>query len=294
MVFPLWAFFGILAAILSAAMMLLQERLKVDGFALAFWNKVSCCLVAAPFVLAQGLPDHPLFYIFLGLGAVMYAISDVVFFRGISSVGAGMVARLLPGAMILSFLLWFVVKPELLDKYLQVPVVSGLIFCVLCASAWFASHIKKCDISMRAVRTIWFVIFAATVGPILAKTVTSYAEIGQGPSAYIFIEALMMMSIWGVYFIIRRPITAGVMFSRHSCIGGLAIGLVSAMMVASNIYAYYNVDNPAYIPAIKYMDSILILGVYAATGRKVSGNVWSGLGVVACAVALIVLKAQIR
>lgn len=294
MVFPVWACFGLIAAILSAAMMLLQERLKVDGFALAFWNKIICFLVTIPFVVVNGLPHNPNFYVFLGIGAFMYALSDVVFFRGISKVGAGVVARLLPGAMIVSFLLWFAVKPSLFHKYMQEPVIAFAIFAVICASAWFAGHVKKCHVSMSALRTIWFVVFAACVGPILAKTVTTYADIGKGPAAYIFAEAIMMMAIWTVYFLIFRPISTKVLFSRHSCFGGAVIGLVSAALVTSNIYAYYHVDNPAYIPAIKYLDSIIILGVYVLTGRKANGNVWSGLGVVACAAALVVLKAQIH
>jgi hypothetical protein len=65
------------------------------------------------------------------------------------------------------------------------------------------------------------------------------------------------------------------------------------MMVLLSTYAYYAVDNPAYIPAIKFLDTIIIMGVYALWGRKNNGNLIAGFGVVACAAALIVLKAQI-
>ncbi|MGZ9108474.1 MAG: hypothetical protein ACXW4B_06600 [Micavibrio sp.] len=293
MIIPAWAVFGLLSAAFSALMMLMQEKLKVDGYALAFWNKVTCATVMLPFVIVNGLPQNPLFYLFLGIGACMYAVSDVVFFRAIPKVGAGIVSRLLPGAVILSFMLWFAVKPDLLMKYLADPIPSALIFIVLCLSVWFSMHLKKCAVSMEAVRAIWFVIFAATVGPILAKTVTGYADIGQGPFAYVFIEALMMVSIWGSVFLIRRPIPASVMFSRQSWRGGMMVGCVSATMVLLSTYAYYAVDNPAYIPAIKFLDTIIIMGVYALWGRKNSGNLLAGFGVVACAAALIVLKAQI-
>lgn len=223
----------------------------------------------------------------------MYAISDVVFFRAIPKVGAGIVSRLLPGAVILSFLLWFAVKPELLAKYAANPVPATLIFIVLCLSVWFSTHLKKCTVSMEAVRTVWFVIFAATVGPILAKTVTGYAGIGQGPFAYVFIEALMMLSLWGGIFVFRRPIPASVMFSRQSWRSGMMIGCVSAAMVLLSTYAYYAVDNPAYIPAIKFLDTIIIMAVYTLWGRRNNGDVLAGFGVVACAAMLIILKAQV-
>ena len=293
MMIPEWAIFGCCAAVLSALMMLLQERFRVDGFALAFWCKVSCALVTLPFIIIHGLPHNPLFYAFLGAGAVMYAISDVVFFRAIPRVGAGMVSRILPGAVILSFLLWFLVKPELIAKYVAEPVYSVLIFLVLCLSTWFASHLRKCKVSMEAVKAIWFVIFAATTGPLVAKLVTLEADIGQGPYAYVFVEALMMMTLWSVYFIIRKPIPVSVMFSRHSWTRGMTIGCVMAGMVLLNVLAFYKVDNPAYIPAIKFLDSFIILAVYAMAGKPREGNVWSGLGIVACAAALIILKAQV-
>ena len=282
-----------MAAALSALMMLMQEKFRVDGFALAFWCKVSCVLVTLPFIMIHGLPGNPLFYVFLGAGAVMYAISDVVFFRAIPQVGAGMVSRILPAAVILSFLLWFAVKPDLIAKYAAAPVQSLLIFMVLCLSSWFAMNLRKCQVSMQAIRVIWFVIFAATIGPLIAKSVTLQADIGQGPYAYVFVEALMMMALWAVFFYVRKPIPAAVMFSRHSCVCGLMIGCVMAAMVLLNVLAFYFVDNPAYIPAIKFLDSFLILMVYAATGRKNDGNVWAGLGIVACAAMLIVLKAWI-
>lgn len=291
--FPLWAVFGLSSASLSALMMLLQERLKIEGFVLAFWIKVTCALVMLPFVLENGIPENPRFYLLLGVGAVMYAVSDVIFFRAIPKIGAGMVSRLLPMAVILSFLLWFVVNPALLDKYLAHPVPAGLIFVVLCASAWCAMHLTRCEVTRGAVRVIWFVIFAATVGPVLAKAVTGYADIGRGPYAYVFFEALMMLTLWWVFFLVRRPVSAGALLAKRSMAGGMVIGCVAAGMILLNTYAYYNVDNPAYIPAIKFLDTIIIMAVYPLMGLKSRGNLVAGIGVVACAAALVLLKAQI-
>lgn len=294
MIFPLWAFFGLLAAFTAAAMMLLQERLRVDGFALAFWCKIMCVLVTLPLVIIHGLPTDPVFYYALGASAVLYAISDVIFFRAIPKVGAAVVSRLLPLAVIFSFILWFVINPALFDKYMQYPGVSAGIGAVLLIWVWFAMHLKKCAVSMEAIRTVWFVIFAATVGTPLAKITTNHAGIESGPYAYTCIQALMMITLWSVYYFVRRPVAAGVLFSRHSCFGGALIGAVSACSVLVAVLAYYHVDNPAYIPAVRYLDSTMILGFYALSGRKIEGNIVAGIGLVVCAAALIVLKAQIQ
>ncbi|MDB5490437.1 MAG: putative rane protein [Micavibrio sp.] len=294
MIFPLWAGFGLLAALTSAAMMLLQERLKVDGFALAFWCKIMCVVVTLPMVIIHGVPHDPVFYYALGASAVLYAISDVVFFRAIPKVGAAVVSRLIPLAVIFGFILWFMIDPALFMKYMRYPGVSGAILAVLLVWVWFATHLKKCTVSMGAIRQVWFVIFAATLGAPLAKITTNHAGIESGPYAYTCIQALMMMTLWAVYYAVKKPVAPEVLFSRHSCIGGAIIGTVSVASVLVAVLAYYHVDNPAYIPAVRYLDSTMILGFYALSGRKIEGNVWAGIGLVVCAAALIILKAQIH
>jgi hypothetical protein len=293
MIFPLWAFFGLLAATLSAVMMLMQERLKVNGYALAFWNKAACVLITLPFVIAHGMPEDPVFYILIALSAVLYAVSDVLFFSAIPKSSAGAVARLIPSASVLSFLLWFVISPALFMKYLEAPVVAGAIFVTLCLCAFFALRLKKCEITMATLRTIWFVIFAATVGPLLTKLTTFHADMKQAIYAYVFFQALMMMALWLGYLFIKKPVPLTTFFARRAWQDGLLIGSVSAFMVLTKFTSFYYVDNPAYIPAITALDSVIILLIYKVSGRKIEGDIVSGLGIVVCAAALIILKAQV-
>lgn len=274
-------------------MMLLQERFKLNGYALAFWNKAACFLITVPFVIIHGLPSAPLFYVFLALTAVIYAISDVVFFSSIPKSSAGAVSRLVPSASILSFVLWFAIDPELLDKYLSSPVITLLIFTTLCLFAFFAFRLKKCNVTMETLRNVWFVIFAATVGPIFTKLTTYYAPMEQAIYAYVCFQALMMMVLWLAYLFIRKPVSPSMFFSRVNWQYGLIIGSVSAAAILLKFTSFFYVDNPAYIPAIIALDSVFILFFYKLRGRKIEGDILSGLGIVACAVALIVLKAQV-
>ncbi|MCF8496655.1 MAG: hypothetical protein K9G62_08330 [Alphaproteobacteria bacterium] len=292
MTVPLWALFGIGAAGFSAAMMLLQERFRLNGYALAFWNKAACLLITLPFVISHGLPPEPLFYVFLALTAVLYAISDVVFFSAIPKSSAGAVARLVPSAAVLSFLLWFVIDPSLLQKYLTTPLLSALIFTTLCLFAFFAFRLKKCTVTMATLRSVWFVVFAATVGPLLTKLVTQHADMGQAIYAYVFFQAAMMMTLWLAYLFIRQPVALDTFFARSTWKPGLIVGTASAGAVLLKFTSFYYVDNPAYIPAIIALDSVFILFVYKIRGKKSEGDILSGLGLVACAAALIVLKAQ--
>ncbi len=274
-------------------MMLMQEHYKVNGYALSFWIKVACVAVSLPFVFMYGIPSHPMFYFYLALSAVLYAISDVFFFTAIPKTSAGAVSRLVPSAGVVGFLLWFLIDPALFFKYTQSPAIMAAIFITLCLFAYFAFRLKKCTFTMQTLRDIWFVIFAATVGPILTKMVTFYADMEQARYAYVCFQALMMMLMWLVYLYIRRPVPLSTFFARATWQKGLFIGVVAAGMILSKFTSYYYVDNPAYIPAMIALDSVIILFFYKMRGRKIEGDILSGLGIVACAAALIILKAQI-
>jgi len=289
---PLWAVFGIVAAGLSSAQMLLQERFKTAPLPMAFWSKAACALVMLPFVVAVGLPANPVYYALLVAQSLLWVVSDVIFYRGINDVGAGVVARILPMATFASFFLWFAVDWPLASAYAAQPLHSAMIAGVFGLSAYFAWHLKECPVTRKALRVIWFVLFANVAGSLSTKIITRYAGIEQGISAYIFCEALIMIAMWLIYYAIKKPVPARIMFGWPSIKAGLIVGSVAGFAIAATVYAVYHIDNPAYVSAVRYLDAVMIFFYYRATGRPNHGHVWAGLGIVACAAALVVLKAQ--
>lgn len=290
MAVPLWAGLGLASATFSSGVMLTQERFKLPGFAMAFWSKAACILFALPFVLYFGAPANPLFYGILVAQALLWVVSDVIFFSTVSSVGAGVVSRILPSSVIITFFLWFLIDPATLDKYLQTPFLSLGVVAALGASVYFATRLKRCPVSWAAVRMIWFVIFAAVVGPLAIKLLLGQSTFRQGPFAYVFFEGLFMLTVWGAYYLWRRPVERAVMFSRKTLTGGLIVGGFSFLMLSTNAAALFLVDNPGLLPAIKFTDSFIILLYYKLTRRKEESDVLAGLGIVACAALIIVLK----
>ncbi len=287
---PLWAAFGFLAAILSSAQMLLQERFKTPPFAMAFWIKVACALVMAPFVIKTGLPTNPAFYALLSVQALMWVVSDVVFYKGINEVGAGVVARLLPMGAIISFFLWFVIDRPLALTYAAAPWRSSAIVFVFCLSAFFAWNLRTCPVTRKAVRVIWFTLFAMVAGTLFTKVITQQTEVNSGVYGYVFSEALIMIMMWLVYYAFKKPLPVKVMFGAQAIRSGLIVGIVSAFTIASYLYALYHIDNPAYVTAVRHLNAVLIFFFYRAIGRPNEGRLWAGFGIVACAAALIILR----
>lgn len=288
-----WVLLGLAAAVLITVMLTLQERLKVDGFALAFWCKVACVVTTLPFVIFYGLPSDWHFYAWLLPQAMLYVVADVVLYRTLPDVGAAVVSRLLPATVVTSFFLWFAVAPSELHLYANNPVISAMIVAVLCGAAFFSSRLKKCAVSVRAVRLLWFVLMANTLSPILAKITTRYASTQQGAFGFTFAEALMMLSMWLVWLFVGKPIPVSVLIAKETVRKSLLIGTVTAVMVVVIVASYYFVDNPGYVSALQLVYAVMIMGVHKMIGKRDESDVYSGLGIVACAMALIVLKSQL-
>lgn len=293
MIFPVWAIFSLGVAVFSATMLLLQERYKVDGFALSFWNKVACAVVMLPFVIYHGLPDDILFYAFLFLSALVWCVSDVIFFRVVPEVGAGVISRVMPSSVIFGFLVWFIVRPGDIALYAGHPWIAGMIAAVLALWAYCAMHLRHCPVSVQAVRKMWLVLAVNAVGPSISKLATEHADAAQGAYGYVFVEAVMMLGLWTAFFFVQKKIKPAVLIKNHAWRHGPLIGVVSSLMVLSSISAIYRVDNPAYPMTVHFLDTVLILCAYRLMKRKREENVWAGMGMVVCAAIIVLLRAQL-
>lgn len=287
---PLWAVFALLCAASSALVLIIPERLKCDGFALAFWNKAAALVFMIPLVIYNGLPGQWEFYALVAAQACLWVVSDVIFFRALPEVGAGVISRLLPGTVIATFVLWFFFDPALFGKYLTTPVRSALVGVTLCGSVYFATRLKHDPVSWAAIRRIWFVLFAAIVGPLMYKMVTKYVSIEQGPFAFVLFEAMVMVTLWSVFYAVKKPIPASVLFSKQSLKGGAMVGAAMCLVSLSKFAAMHYVDNPGLVPAVKYLDAIIVMAYYRAIGKVEKADVMAGLGIVVCAATIVVLK----
>ncbi len=286
----IWISLGIMAAIVSSGIPLVQEKHKGNPFAVAIWVKIGVALLTLPFVIYFGLPDRPQFYIFAGISAAIWSISDVIYYRSVSDVGAGVVSRVLPAAAIFSFLVWFIINPDQLQKYLENPIQGGLIFFIIIAASLLAMLMKKCPVSWRGVQLVWFVLFAAAIGPLVEKISMGNTPKLQTPFAMTFIQAMMMLGFWAVFAVVKRPITITAFTLSTSWKTGLMISLLMTVVLCARFAALQYVEHPAFLSVILFTDSLWILLYYRMTGRKDDSKIWVGLGIVACAAALVLVK----
>ena len=247
-------------------------------------------LVSLPFMLHHGMPDDARFYLFTALTAVIYSISDVVYFRAVPVIGSGMMTRLLPSSVVITFFAWFAFDPALLDVYLAQKWKSAAILCILALFVYFGMQVKKCSVSWQGVRHIWPVIMAACIGPIFAKLALGHATREQGVYAIMFFQSLMMVTCLGGFYAMKKPALNTRLVSGNAIRTSVAIGTVVSAVMFFKMSAIQLVDNPGYVSMVFFTDALWVLLIYRLIGKREKANIWAGLGIVFCAAMLVLVK----
>ncbi|HTK85155.1 MAG TPA: hypothetical protein VL625_08725 [Patescibacteria group bacterium] len=290
MFIPGWVTAGVGAVAVKTIIPLVQEQRQADGFALAFWNKVFSALWVAPFVIVLGLPSDTRFYAAIAATSLLWCIADVVYFRALPVVGAGPISRLMPTTIFFTFILWFFYDHSLLARYLGHPGRSIFIAALILASTYFATRLKKCSMSRRAIYLIWPVLLAATLGPMIQKFSLGHAAATQAPTAIVFVQAIMMIGFWAIYSFVKQPVSFSVINSGHAAKTAAVMSLFSAAAVTLQNVVLAHLAHPAYLPALLLADSVFIVLIHRLMGRPDTGDVKAGFGAVACAAALAFVK----
>lgn len=287
----LWVLYGLAASFLAAVPPLAQEKLKASPLALAVGIKVGMVLMTLPFVINEGLPVAPAFYVAIAATSAVWCLSDVYYYRAVQIVGAGPVSRLLPVTAIISFIAWFFVKPDVINQYVAEPWIGvGITACIVMATV-FASRLTRCAVSRQAVGLLWFVMLASAMDPIAAKLILhSAGAASQAPFAYVFVEAIFMLLIWGVYAQVRRSAGGRLRVEGVVVRAAVIIGMLNATRLIIQNFAYMDVDNPALLRVLMFTDALWIIAFYKLVGRREAANVWAGLGIVVSAAGLVLLK----
>lgn len=287
---PLWFLLALAASFLNAFGMYMHQRLGGTNVATAVWMKIFAVMVAVPVLIQVGLPQEPMFYVMTAGAAAIWCFNDLVYFEAVKKHGAALLSRLSPLGIILGFIAWFFVHPELLAQYLaDKPRFAGICATLLLAAVC-AAFVKRCQFSSDALKTIWPIILAAVVGIILLKSAVDYAPTEQGVFGYVGFEASMMLIFYALYFSVRRRGAAREIFSKSGLKTGGLVGLCLMTGVVLRTYAWQSVSHPAFVTAICMLDVIWLIILTRLSGWKDESNKIAGLGIVLAALALAFLK----
>jgi hypothetical protein len=282
-----WVWLSAGSAVTAAVMPILHEKIRAERLSMLFWLRIVMLLVALPVLFFVGWPTQPVFYVATFVTAFIWAYADLSSFRATEEFGAGSITRLIPLNVLVTFIMWIVIDPDILDQYLATPWKSLGIFGATCGAVYFAMGMQKSPVSRHAIRALGPVILMSGMGVVFAKIALDSTDIHSGVFGYMVVQAFFMILIFGALEAVWHPVPRAVFAGRVAIQTGFLMGLNSVVHLIFKSYGYQLVDNPAYISVLILTTPLWVLLYYRVVKKQNVGNVKAGLAVVACAAALV-------
>ncbi len=292
----IWVWFALLAAISQAGLALVNEFFKVSPIGMLFWMRAICLCFLFPVVFLVDLPTDPFYYLFVFIGALIFAYSDLVRFGVVAKSGAGIVTRLDPLAVAITFVVWTALSPALFFSYLAEPLRAGGIVVSLIGCVYFALRLRKCEISYEALRHMAPALLLSAVGIITGKFAMMHASLLNGVIGYVFFQSFIVLSVYIIALNIpsianrlpHRDMLCRSLKEKIVLLAGGSMAIAWLFHTPSKWMAISLVENPAYVTMIGLSAPLWVILLYKAIGRRDENDVYSSLGIVFCIAMLVV------
>lgn len=275
-----WVSLSLGATLSAAAMPFMQMKFQSERLSMLFWLRALMVVVSLPVLIFTGLPGDPIFYVATFITALIWSYADLSSFRASEDFGAGAVTRMIPLNVLVTFVMWVGLDPDLLYQYLDRPVRGFGIFLSLCAGVYFATRLQKTTVSRPAMRAMVPVILMSGMGVVFAKVAIDTGDSHSSVFAYIALQSLFMAGIFWALEAKWHPVPRAVFAGRVAMTAGFVMGLNTFVHMIFKSYGYRLVENPAYVSAVILTTSFWILLYYKVVKKQDAGDLKAGLMVV--------------
>ena len=98
------------------------------------------------------------------------------------------------------------------------------------------------------------------------------------------------MFIFALLFSMKdKTVELSEFFSKKQIACSIFLSAIMLVTVLSRIYAFRHVENPAYVNAIVLTAPFWVILFYKMVKHEEKGDIWSGVGIVLCAIVLTLL-----
>ncbi|NBX66334.1 MAG: hypothetical protein EBQ96_04990 [Proteobacteria bacterium] len=285
-----WVSLALISAVGTAAIALVSEYQKHPTVARLFWLRFWSFVAFLPISLSVEWPQDPVFYACIFSLSVLICGSDALYYGSAKDHGAGVTTRIEPLSVLMTFVIWVAITPAQMADYLFKPLIScGIVLCFAMAG-YFALRLRRCEVSFSVMKKLMPVIFIMAFVSILGKTAMDRGgDPWDAAIVYIVIQCGLMVFFYGSASIIAPQFT-GSLKPNKAILGSAALMAVfSVIHIASKNMAYTFVSNPAYVTVLGLTAPLFVAGYYHLAGRVDNTDKIAGFGIVACALALVVL-----
>ncbi|TNE32000.1 MAG: hypothetical protein EP349_02855 [Alphaproteobacteria bacterium] len=296
----IWVSFAVFAGVFSGANMLLNQYYKIPGLLIVLGSRLLSVLVMLPFALLITWPSAPVYYLAVAATGVFAGFGDIRMYNVTAKLGGGVVSRLIPLLVPVTFFSWFFFAPEQVQDHLAAPLQSLLIITALGACVYFASRLQtSCAVSREALKLMAPTILCYGLNGAFAKLALQNADLHAGVYGYMMIQTIIALGFTGGYYLWqkqRKHPAEIITFRKHiEKRVWLACGLASFFWLSHmifKIYAFGFINNPAYVNAVVLLAPLWVILFYKAVGHKENADIKAGIGILASIIALVLLTAR--
>ena len=296
MIVKTWILFAILMTVGKAIDALINEFFQVKPIHLLFWMRTISLVLLVPFLFIFPVPTDPVFYLYLVPASFLIPYADMLYVGLTARKGAGVVTRILPLIVAMIFVMWLPFSPDLVKTYINQPLKTFGIIAAITGSIFCAMQMRHCVVSFGALKQIMPALVLWSLATILGKLGISRVE---SPNNIVYYLAVQSTVVWMCYVAMMRfrvfnrwvpdMQLQSNLFDKKAIIAGLLFGTIWLMSTGSRWFAIDNVENPAYVSVIGLTAPFIVMLVYKMTGKNEKANIWSGIGIVCCAIILAYL-----
>lgn len=291
-----WVPLGIGLSLCAALMPLISEHFKVSTAGMLLWMRSFGLLFFTPVLFLFPLPVDPVFYLMVGLTTPLAVYNDIVFMNSAAKSGAGITTRVAPLSIVITFILWLMVAPQLFVEYLSKPVVFAGIAAAVGGALYFSLRLRKCQLSFDALKFMARVIFISALFPITGKIAMNHVPAECGAYYYAFFQCVIAVPLYfalhKVPYLTRKVLQTNekpVILTKQLLKVGFLMSIVWSMAMIFKYFGYSMVPNPVYIDIFALTSPLWVLIIYRLFKRPDHTDVYSSLGVVGCAMLLVVM-----
>lgn len=287
--FMSWVGLALGSAFTAAIMPIMHEKIRAERLSMMFWLRAVMLLVALPVACVIGWPSEPGFYVTTFVTAFIWCYADLSSIRATEEFGAGVMTRLMPLNVLVTYFMWLALDRNTLAGALDVPLQSLGIFAALAGAVFFAMRLQKAPVAREHLRALGPVILMSGMGVVYAKIALGSGVAHEAVFSYMALQALFMMIIFGVLEAVWNPVPRAVFTGRVAMASGFLMGINTVAHMALKSYGYQMVANPAYISVVVLTTPLWVMLYYRLVKRQAVGDMKSGLLLLLCVAAMAAL-----
>ncbi len=222
--------------------------------------------------------------------SVLICLTDVMYFSAAKHYGAGVTTRIEPLSVLTAFVGWSLLKPQELHRFIDQPVTGVLIALCFAGAGFFALRLRHCEVSSAVMRRLLPAVGIMALITMLGKTAMDAGRFPLDSAiAYVIVQCSIVIAVYGIAGLFFTHKTGSLRPNRGLIASALAMGFFSLTHILVKNIAYTHVSNPAYVTVVVLSAPLFVAGFYRWSGRRDDTDVRAGFGIVACALALVVL-----